>query len=330
LSELNNIINGKDYWYKLLSIRIKMTIDEEAKYKTNKIFKEEKKKKLLEEKKNQKNESNKNSPNETSNNDKRRYSAVANKSKKLFGFGLSDVVGNLFGRENSASLEEKEKKEKEDKRRKEIFIEVCNKISSEVAMRLIKDFIVHFSCFCVESYDVIDIITELTSRYKIVGEEKQIKFFMSIFNSNMYSIKNTKFKIISKDLNNTKNDSKFMNKNYLQGNANKNNKSLILLNIMKYLPYSDYINILLVNKATYNLIINILYSNLLTNIEEDIPKEIEKKNPIPNVWKHPELRLKIWKILLHFKNDIDYKQLVESIKKKENKQECIAAAREIL
>ena len=180
----------------------------------------------------------------------------------------------------------------------------------------------HFSCFCVESYDVIDIITELTSRYKIVGEEKQIKFFMSIFNSNMYSIKNTKFKIISKDLNNSKNDSKFMNKNYLQGNANKNNKSLILLNIMKYLPYSDYINILLVNKATYNLIINILYSNLLTNIEEDIPEEIVKKNPIPNVWKHPELRLKIWKILLHFKNDINYKQLVESIKKKENKQEC--------
>ena len=142
LSELNNIINGKDYWYKLLSIRIKMTIDEEAKYKTNKIFKEEKKKKLLEEKKNQKNESNKNSQNETSNNDKRRYSAVANKSKKLFGFGLSDVVGNLFGRENSASLEEKEKKEKEDKRKKEIYIEVSNKISSEVAKILLCIFLV--------------------------------------------------------------------------------------------------------------------------------------------------------------------------------------------
>ena len=323
LSELNNIINGKDYWYKLLSIRIQMTLEEEAKIKTNKILKEEKKKKLLEEKKNQNNESNKNNQNESSINDKRRNSFIQNKGKRLFGFGLADVVGNLFGRENSSSsLEEKENKEKENLRRKEIFIEVYNKISSEVAMRLIKDFIVHFSCFCVESYDVIDIISELSNRFKIVGEEITIKYFISIFNSNMYSIKNTKFKIISKDLNKNKNDSKFMNKNYLQGIAHKNNKSLILLNIMKYLPYSDYINILLVNKTTYNLIINILYSNLLINTEENVPEEIVKKNPIPNVWKHPELRLRIWKYLLHFKNDVNYKELVEKIKKEENKQEC--------
>ncbi len=322
LSELNDIIRSKDYWLKLLSIRIQMTCEEEANIRSKKIFKEEKKKQLLEEKKNQKNEPN-NKDKKTSN-DKKRNSAFFEKGKKLFRFDIADVVGNIFGRENSGvSLEEKERRELDNLRKKEIFKEVYNKISSEVAIRLIKDFIVHFSCFCVESYDVIDIISDISNRFRITGAEKKIKFFMSIFNSNMYSIKNTKFQIISKDLNSNKNNfSKFMNKNYLQGNANKNNKSLILLNIMKYLPYSDYMNILLVNKSTYNLIINILYSNLLTNVEDNIPEETIKKNPIPNVWKNPSLRLKIWKCLLHFKNDVNYNQLVEEVHKEENKMEC--------
>jgi hypothetical protein len=113
-----------------------------------------------------------------------------------------------------------------------------------------------------------------------------------------------------------------MNENYMKGIANKNNKSLILLNLMKYLPFTDYKNIILVNKSTYNLVLKTLYSNLLINIDENIPEEYLKKNPIPNVWKNPELRIKIWKHLLNFKNDINYKQLIIDIHKKENKQEC--------
>ena len=322
LSDSNEYIRSKEFWLKLLSIRIMLTLDEEAKLKTKKIYREEKKKKVLEEKNKQNELNNKNNNNKNNENpplDKRRNSAVIKKDKKLFGFGLGDLVGNLFGREYSGSLEEKEKKEKEELRKKEIYTEVYQKISNEVALRMIKDFIVHFSCFCVESYDVIDIISEISNKFKLVGEEKKIKYFISLFNSNMYSIKNTKFKIISDNLDENKAYlSKFMNKNYLQGTSNIKNKSLILLTVMKYLPFSDYKNIILVNKATFNLIINILYSNLLINVEENIPEEYSKKNSVPNVWKNPELRIKIWKYLLHFKNDINYKQLIEDIHKKEN------------
>ena len=308
LSDINRKIRTKEYWIKLLSIKIARTLEQEADIKSKKIFNEEKKKEMAEQKNKEKVEVK--NKNEDKNNDKKR--------KKFFGFNLG------FGKDNDEkSLEEKERKEKDLSRMKEIFNEVYNKISSEVAIRLIQDCIVHFSCFCVESYDVIDIIAEISNKFKIIGEEKRIKFFISIFNSNMYSIKNSKFKITTENLKeNSSNISKFMNKNYLQGNANKNNKSLILLNLMKYLPYSDYKNILLVNKSTYSLIINILYSNLLTNVDENIPEEYLKKNSVPNVWKNPELRLKLWKSLLKFKGDVDYKQLVLDINKPENKREC--------
>ena len=141
-----------------------------------KYLKKKKKKQLLEEKKNQKNEPN-NKDKKTSN-DKKRNSAFFEKGKKLFRFDIADVVGNIFGRENSGvSLEEKERRELDNLRKKEIFKEVYNKISSEVAIRLIKDFIVHFSCFCVESYDVIDIISDISNRFRITGAEKKNKIF---------------------------------------------------------------------------------------------------------------------------------------------------------
>ena len=325
LSELNEDIKSKEYWFKLLSIRIQITLEEEANKKSKKIFKEEKKKLLMEEKNKQKNESiNNNELNkdkEINKNpiDKKRNSAIFDKGKKIFGLGFVGMVGNLFGKDSQSSLEEKEKKEKENLRKKEIYNEVYNKISKDIALKMIKDFIVHFSCFCVESYDVIDIITDISNKYKIIGEEKQIKYFIAIFNSNMYSIKNTKFKIISEYIDkNITHLSKFMNKNYLQGSSNIKNKSQILLNVMKYLPITEYKNIITVNKTFFNLIINILYSNLLINVDENIPEEYIKRNPLPNVWKNPELRLKIWKYLLHFKNDINYKQLIIDIQKKEN------------
>ena len=51
LSELNDNIKSREYWFKLLSIKINLSIEEEANSKSKIIFKEEKKKKLIEEKK---------------------------------------------------------------------------------------------------------------------------------------------------------------------------------------------------------------------------------------------------------------------------------------
>ena len=306
ISELNENIKSKEFWYKLLQIRIQITLEEEMNNKIKNILKEEKKKKLEEMKKNN---------NEINNNEKKKS------GKKLFGFGIPGIVGNLFG--NNMTQEEKEMIEKEKIRKKELYIEIYDKIKVEIVMRLIKDFIVHFSCFSVQSYDVVDIISNIVNKYNIIGEEKKIKYFMAIFNSNMYSIKSTNFDVVSFDSNENRLN-KFMNQDYLKGNANKNNKSLIILNVMKYLPFPDYKNVLLINKSTYNLIIKVIYSNLLINIDEDIPDEYCKKNKIPNVWKSPNIRIKIWEYLLNHnknKNEINYKEIIEKISKKENQQE---------
>ena len=314
ISEINPRIKNKEFWYKLILIRIDMTLDDEAKSKTKLKLKEEKKKMIEELKKKNKDI---------------KIPEEKNKSqKKIFGFGIPNIVGNLFGKDNNISPEEKELEEKEKKRKKEIYQEIYNNILVDVVIKLIKDFIVHFSCFSVESFDVIDIISNVTNKYKITGEEKKIKYLMAIFNSNMYSIKNTNFRIINKEdniINNNNNKTrldKFMNQNYLKGNANKNNKTLIILNAMKYLPFSDYKNILLLNKSTFKLIIKILYSNILINIDEDIPEEFSKKNRIPNVWAQPPIRIKIWKYFLNYKKyKINYQELIEKISKEENKQE---------
>ena len=312
LSELNNNIKSKEFWCKLLQIRIKITVEEEANIKTKNTLKEEKKKKLEEIKK-------KNNENVNKKEDKININEKKKSGKKLFGFEIPNIVGNLFGKD--INEEEKELEEKEKKRKKEIYDEIYKKIIPDITMKLIKDFIVHFSCFSVESFNIIDIISNIVNKYKIIGEEKKIKYFMAIFNSNMYSIKNTNFRKINIENKNENRLSKFMNQNYLKGNVNKNNKTLIILNAMKYLPFSDYINVLLINKYTYNLIIKIIYSNLLINIDEDISEEYKKINRIPNVWKNPIIRIKIWKYLLNYKNNINYKEIIEKINKKENKQE---------
>ena len=312
LSELNNNIKSKEFWCKLLQIRIKITVEEEANIKTKNTLKEEKKKKLEKKKK-------KNNENVNKKEDKININEKKKSGKKLFGFEIPNIVGNLFGK--NINEEEKELEEKEKKRKKEIYDEIYKKIIPDITMKLIKDFIVHFSCFSVESFNIIDIISNIVNKYKIIGEEKKIKYFMAIFNSNMYSIKNTNFRKINIENKNENRLSKFMNQNYLKGNVNKNNKTLIILNAMKYLPFSDYINVLLINKYTYNLIIKIIYSNLLINIDEDISEEYKKINRIPNVWKNPIIRIKIWKYLLNYKNNINYKEIIEKINKKENKQE---------
>ena len=308
ISELNPNIKSKDFWYKLILIRIQITLEEEANNKTKIKLKEEKKKL---------NELNKKNKDNKINEEK-------NKSqKKIFGFGIPNIVGNLFGKDNEKTQEEKAQEEQEKKRKKEIYEEIYNSILIDVVIKLIKDFIVHFSCFSVESFDVIDIITNVTNKYKITGEEKKIKYLMAIFNSNMYSIKNTNFRIINKeDINNNETRyEKFMNQNYLKGNSNKNNKILIILNSMKYLSFSDYKNILLLNKSICKLIIEVLYSNILINIDENIPESFTKKNKIPNAWKTPSIRIQIWKYFLKYKNNINYNEIVEKISKEENRQE---------
>jgi hypothetical protein len=301
LMDNNPIVKTKQFWLKLLKLKISSTLENKADKESEKIFKEEK---LIEEKKTKDNEEN----------DKLSMSTYTTSSRpSLFEYAGSMVSGFWYGKSN-------DDKQKDEIRKKEIYHAIYYSKSKEICLKKITEFSTHFACFCLNSLDVIDIISEITSQYQMTMEEKRIKYLIAKINSNMYSIKNAKFYKGNKDINDNNNNkdnkvkylNKFMNKNYLHGKLGKNNQSLILLNLMKYLPFKDYINILKVNKSTYKLISKILYKNMLMNVDEIIPEEIYIKNKIPNVWKNPQLRITIWKLLLNYKK-VDYQNLVNNL-----------------
>ena len=297
LMEDNPLVKSKQFWLKLLRLKIKTSLENKADKESKKLFKEEKEKeKLTEEKKSKELEQQK-----------------LNNSSIGFSYtpSLFQMAGNVvnsfwYGKDNSS-------KHKDEVRRQELYNAVYYSKSKEIALKIITEFSVHFACFCLNLLDIMDILTIITEEYNIKGEENRIKFLVAKINSNMYSIKNSNFSRNNIDKKENKNSKikyidKFMNKNYLKRKIGKNNKGLILLNAMKYLPFKEYINILKVNKATYKLISRILYKNLLMNVDEDISDDDLKKNKIPNVWKEPKLRIKIWKILLNYKK-VDYNEL---------------------
>ena len=302
LMDNNPIVKTKQFWLKLLKLKISSTLENKADKESEKIFKEEK---LIEEKKTKENEEK----------DKLSMSTYTTSSRpSLFEYAGSMVSSFWYGKSN-------DDKQKDEIRKKEIYHAIYYSKSKEICLKKITEFSTHFACFCLNSLDVIDIISEITSQYQMTIEEKRIKYLIAKINSNMYSIKNAKFYKGNKEINDNNNNNKdnkvkylnkFMNKNYLHGNLGKNNQSLILLNLMKYLPFKDYINILKVNKSTYKLISKILYKNMLMNVDEIIPEEIYIKNKIPNVWKNPQLRITIWKLLLNYKK-VDYQNLVNNL-----------------
>jgi hypothetical protein len=302
LMDNNPIVKTKQFWLKLLKLKISSTLENKADKESEKIFKEEK---LIEEKKTKENEEK----------DKLSMSTYTTSSRpSLFEYAGSMVSSFWYGKSN-------DDKQKDEIRKKEIYHAIYYSKSKEICLKKITEFSTHFACFCLNSLDVIDIISEITSQYQMTMEEKRIKYLIAKINSNMYSIKNAKFYKGNKEINDNNNNNKdnkvkylnkFMNKNYLHGKLGKNNQSLILLNLMKYLPFKDYINILKVNKSTYKLISKILYKNMLMNVDEIIPEEIYIKNKIPNVWKNPQLRITIWKLLLNYKK-VDYQNLVNNL-----------------
>ena len=309
LMDNNPIVKTKQFWLKLLKMKISSTLENKADKESEKIFNEEK---SMEEKKTK----------ESDEKDKLSVSTYSsNYRPSLFEYAGNMVSSFWYGKSN-------DDKQKDEIRKKEIYHAVYYSKSKEICLKKITEFSTHFACFCLNSLDVIDIITEITKEYQMIIEDKRIKYLIAKINSNMYSIKNAKFYKGNKDNKDNKdindnndiktNDNKvkylnkFMNKNYLHGKLGKNNQSLILLNTMKYLPFKEYINILKVNKATYELISKILYKNILINVDEVIPEEIYIKNKIPNVWKNPQLRITIWKILLKYKK-VDYQSLINNI-----------------
>ena len=290
----NPIVKTKQFWIKLIKLKILSNLENKANKETKKILKEEK---MMEEKE-------KGNLNSTFTYDYK---------PSLFDFAGS-MVNNLW---NGKTIDDKQK---DEIRKQEIYNAIYQSKSKEVCLKVLSEFAKHFLLFCLNKNEIDNIIDEIINEYQIKGEEKKIEYLKSKINSNMYSIKNSKLYHLNKENNrnnkNIKHLNKFLNKNYLKKKIDKSNQSLIILNLMKYLPFEDYINILKINKATYQLISRILYKNVLINIDENFPEE----SKVPKVWKNPKLRLTIWKLLLHFKK-VNYDELVKNIDK--NSIQCI-------
>ena len=122
ISDLNENIKNKEFWYQLLQIRINITIEEEINNRIKKIIKEENKKNNI--------------INNNNTNEKKKT------TKKFFGFGIPNIVGNLFG--NNITPEEKEFQEKEKIRKKKLYEKIYSEINDKINKRFFSPFFLFF------------------------------------------------------------------------------------------------------------------------------------------------------------------------------------------
>jgi len=171
-----------------------------------------------------------------------------------------------------------------------------------ISMEILKNFVPHFSCFNLGSSDIIEIINDTSVQYCFNEEKEKLKFFMTVINSNFYSIKNIRFKFQNLNSNSIKKDdfysNHFLNKNYLSKPRNRENKILIILNS------SDYVNLMCLDKKLNKIITRVIYKNLLLNLNESISKKVK----IANIQNNKEIRIKIWQKLLNYKT-LNYKEI---------------------
>ena len=271
----NPKLKSKDFWHNLLILKINNAISQKAEKYVKKEMSEE------EEKEN----------NKINNND--------------------STFQSFFDVSKFFNPNEKNEKMK-------IYHEKFNKYIIEnkkvIALNILKDFVPHFSCFNLDSSDIFDIINDTSIQYGFDDEKDKLKFFITVINSNLYSIKNIKFNFQKDNLNIIKKEDyhyhNFFNKNYLSRKNNYDKKILIILNTLKYLNSSDYINLMCLDKKSNKIIMKKIYKNLLLNLNESISKKIK----IPNIQNYPEIRIKIWKKLLNYKT-LNYKEIITQFEK---------------
>ena len=180
----------------------------------------------------------------------------------------------------------------------------CNEILSE--------FIFHFMNYDFMDKKTLNVIEKLSSQYDL--NIKQKYYFLEMVNSNIIYLKtsNPYFSDNKSDI--LKFDKQEdLNKLYFSFNSNKkfkfaknNSKIKILLFSMKYLNNNDIISILCLNRDFNSKLKKNVYKNILMKYNNiDIKTHIS-----------------IWKLLLNYnliKKKYNYKNILDSIKKEENK-----------
>jgi hypothetical protein len=150
--------------------------------------------------------------------------------------------------------------------RKSIVEKVC---SNEIGS-ILKEYIPHFANFNVDISESIDMIVELSTKYKLTKEK--ISYFVTFLNSSMFTIKNQLPNLVSQN-----------EKKKFKSKSLKNNEFLptVFAFSISYLKNSDYLNLLLLNRLFNQKVGKKIYKHILK-------QEIKLQT-----------RLKIWSCILN-------------------------------
>lgn len=157
--------------------------------------------------------------------------------------------------------------------RKKMLVEKA--IKKEISS-IIKEFIPHFANFNYDISEAIDLLVDLSTRFKL--EKEKINFYVTFLNSNFYTIKNKSAIITGKG-------ELTIQQNSLKKNKIKDPKIDCLLSCLNFLDDRSKLGLLGVNKT-----ISIKHRK---KIYFKILKNAEKQNNLPN-----SLRLGLWKQIL--------------------------------
>ena len=146
-----------------------------------------------------------------------------------------------------------------------------NKLHQErqpyVAVKIIEDFLHHFTCFNCDISISNEIVIELLHRYNF--SINYLNYFRAILNSNLFCVKNETFYKQKHSVNPHIDYSvqKFNQSNSFYNKLTMKNKTentfVIILNSCKYLHPPDLVNIICINKAYHKRASRIIYKHIL-------------------------------------------------------------------
>lgn len=245
----NKVFKSRDYWSRLMKIRIAVVVDQEIKEEMEKID------------------------------------------------SLNKEDGNVFSKMKSLFTKTKENKQIENEI---LYNQLYEERLPGVCVKIIEDYIQHFSNFSLEISDSIDIIINLSLQYKF--DREYVNYFNAELNSNFNTIKN-KTALLEDIEHKVDYQSLYFNESFCEDRSLITKYEKLVCYSLKYLQIKDFINILCVNKNFNKRLKKIIYRNVLLKYH-DMPMKV---------------RLDIWKILLNYheiKKNINYQELIKVMKEK--------------
>ena len=213
-------------------------------------------------------------------------SSVLNKVKNIFSLNQSKIKSN---RKIESNI-------------------LYNKLHKErlphVAVKIINDFLHHFTCFNCDISISNEIVIELSHKYKF--SINYLNYFRAILNSNLFCIKNETFYKQKHSVNPNIDYSiqKFNHSNYYYNKLTLKNKTentfIIIINSCKYLHPYDLLNILCINKSYHKRTRCIIYKHIL----------LKYHNMNINT------RMRIWNNIInisHIKRSYNYNSIIHSL-----------------